>query len=89
VSVELINAVEPNKWGAWSAAELNIRTDTEAHTGILCEDRTGLFIVDYTMRQFDSELPFPFVGKISDWMATIGVATGSRWEFVDEDEKAY
>lgn len=49
------------------------------HVAILAGYRNGTVVVDYTMRQFDPEAPFPWVGSPGDWEAAVGSATGWEW----------
>lgn len=55
------------------------------HVALLVADRDGTYVVDYTARQFNPDLPFPLVAGIKDWMATVEQASGTRWE-LDEDD---
>jgi hypothetical protein len=44
-----------------------------------------MYVIDYTARQFNPELPFPFVTGVEDWMAAVEKASGNVWE-LDEDD---
>lgn len=49
------------------------------HVAILAGDRDGTFVIDYTARQFDPELPFPFVAGVEEWHAAVEKASGTGW----------
>ncbi|WP_411373270.1 hypothetical protein ACLH0K_08820 [Arthrobacter sp. MPF02] len=56
------------------------------HVALLVADRDGAYVVDYPARQFSSDLPFPLVAGVKDWMAAVEKASGTRWELHDEDD---
>jgi hypothetical protein len=55
------------------------------HVAILVADRHGMYVVDYTARQFSPDLPFPFVAGVKDWMAAVEKASGAKWEIDDQN----
>lgn len=50
------------------------------HVALLAADRDGMFVIDYTARQFHPELPYPFVAGIEDWKAAVEKASGTAWD---------
>lgn len=55
------------------------------HVAILAADRDGMFIIDYTARQFHPELPYPFVAGVQEWKAAVEKASGTGWILDDEE----
>lgn len=66
--------------GAESLAEIVLSSPGHGqHVAILAGYRDGMVVVDYTMRQFNAEAPFPWVGSPGEWEAAVGSATGWEW----------
>jgi hypothetical protein len=53
------------------------------HVAILAADTDGMFVIDYTARQFHPELPYPFVAGVEDWKAAVEKASGTVWVLED------
>lgn len=53
------------------------------HVAVLAADRDGMFVIDYTARQFHPELPYPFVAGVEDWKAAVEKASGTAWDLED------
>lgn len=49
------------------------------HVALLAGDRDGMYVIDYTARQFHPELPFPYVAGVDEWHASVERASGTRW----------
>lgn len=57
------------------------------HVAILAGYPEGHAVVDFTIRQFDASLPFPWTGTIDEWKSAVETATGTAWE-MKEDQAA-
>lgn len=55
------------------------------HVAVLAGYPDGHAVIDYTIRQFDPGLPFPWTGTADEWKAAVEAATGTAWEW-DEDD---
>lgn len=55
------------------------------HVAILAGYPEGYAVVDFTIRQFDPGLPFPWTGTVEEWKSTVEKATGTSWELNEED----
>jgi hypothetical protein len=53
------------------------------HVAILAADQDGMFVIDYTARQFHPELPYPFVAGVEDWQVAVAKASGTAWVLED------
>ncbi|MGY3380223.1 hypothetical protein ACVWYS_002180 [Arthrobacter sp. TE12231] len=53
------------------------------HVAILAADQDGMFVIDYTARQFHPDLPYPLVAGVEDWRAAITKASGTAWALDD------
>lgn len=42
--------------------------------------------MDFTIRQFGESLPFPWTGTVEDWRQTVEAATGTGWEFQEDED---
>lgn len=84
---EVIEEAGPSEFGAEWLDEITIRRRRLGgqHVAILVADTDGMYIVDYTARQFSPDLPFPFVAGIKDWMDAVAKASGTVWELDDDD----
>ncbi|HEX9227286.1 MAG TPA: hypothetical protein VF885_11635 [Arthrobacter sp.] len=82
---ELIEAAGASEFGVDWVDEITIarRRLGGQHVAILAADRDGMFVIDYTARQFHPDLPYPFVAGIEDWMAAIEKASGTGWVLED------
>lgn len=58
------------------------------HVAILAGYPEGPAVVDFTIRQFDASLPFPWTGTVDGWKATVEKATGTTWELNEDDMAA-
>ena len=58
------------------------------HVAILAGYPEGHAVVDYTIRQFDASLPFPWTGTMEDWKETVETATGQAWDWEDGEQDA-
>ncbi|MCC3299657.1 hypothetical protein [Arthrobacter caoxuetaonis] len=56
------------------------------HVAILAGYPEGCAVVDFTIRQFDAGLAFPWTGTVDDWKKTVEAATGTSWEFEDDED---
>lgn len=84
---ELIEEAGAPAFGAAWVDEITIRRRRLGgqHVAILVADTEGMYVVDYTARQFHPDLPFPLVTGVKDWMARVAKASGTAWE-LDEDD---
>jgi hypothetical protein len=84
---EVIEGAGASAFGADWVDEITIKRRRLGgqHVAILVADPDGMYVVDYTARQFSPDLPFPFVSGVKDWMATVGEASGAVWD-LDEDD---
>jgi hypothetical protein len=59
------------------------------HAALVLTDPDGEYVIDYTIRQFNPGLPFPYTGTVPEWAALIGASTGDTWDYDDghEDEE--
>lgn len=85
VTNELIEAAGAGEFGAEWVDEITIarRRLGGVHVAILAADRDGMFVIDYTARQFHPDLPYPFVAGIEDWKAAVEKASGTVWVLDD------
>lgn len=51
----------------WHHAAIQVTKDNEP------------WVIDYTIRQFNKKLPFPYVGKLKDWEDELKNSTGEQW----------
>lgn len=49
------------------------------HVGLVVTRGGEEYIVDYTMRQFNSKAPVPYVGKKEDWLNTLNAMVGEEF----------
>lgn len=56
------------------------------HVAILAGYREGHAVVDFTIRQFDPGLPFPWTGTVEEWKNTVEAATGTAWTMEGEPD---
>lgn len=77
----------PEALGAEWVEELGM-SGRGQHVAILAGYPEGSAVVDFTIRQFDASLPFPWTGTIDEWKDTVEKATGTNWELEDEEEAA-
>ncbi|KQO98179.1 hypothetical protein [Leifsonia sp. Leaf264] len=77
---ELLDRIDPEELGATAIDEITL-TNRRDHVAISATDGKTDWVVDYTIRQFDAELAFPWVGTEASWKSTIEVSTGQTWAF--------
>ena len=79
---EVIEEAGASAFGADWVDEITIKRRRLGgqHVAILVADPDGMYIVDYTARQFSPDLPFPFVAGVKDWIAAVARASGTVWE---------
>jgi hypothetical protein len=82
---EIIEHVDPGEFLARELNELTIDGNGQ-HVALHVVDGDGEYIVDYTARQFNADLPFPFVASYHDWKTAIEMATGRAWTMHDYDD---
>jgi hypothetical protein len=82
---ELIEEVGAAEFGVEWLDEITIRRTRLGgqHVAIMAGDRDGHFVIDYTARQFHTELPFPYVAGVDEWKAAVERASGTRWVMDD------
>jgi hypothetical protein len=61
-----------------NVAEIKYERGMHAAVEIVTPDNK-VFIIDYTMRQFDADAPFPYVGQKSQWESKIDDYISSIW----------
>ena len=49
------------------------------HAAIQVTKNGEPWVIDYTIRQFNTKLPFPYVAKLNDWEKTLNDSTGEQW----------
>ncbi len=49
------------------------------HAAFIVTRNNEEYVVDYTIRQFDTKLPIPYVGKKEEWMVKVNEITGETW----------
>ncbi|HEX9089784.1 MAG TPA: hypothetical protein VF867_19990 [Arthrobacter sp.] len=82
---EVIEEAGASAFGAEWVDEITIsRKIGGQHVAILVADADGMYVVDYTARQFSPDLPFPYVAGVKDWMESVAKASGHTW-ILDED----
>lgn len=81
-SNEIIEMVGPFGFEAEELDDVTLRNRRARnyHVALLVRDQDGEYIADYTARQFDPGLPFPFVASYPEWKASIEAATGHIWD---------
>lgn len=96
ITNELIEVVPAGEFEASWTDEISITTGAKGldHTALLVGDKDSIYVVDYTARQFDQKLPFPFIAKVDEWKNSLSEAYGSTFSIVepedeDEDEDYY
>lgn len=82
---EVIEEVGASAFGADWVDEITLKRRRLGgqHVAILVADPDGMYVVDYTARQFSPSLPFPYVAGVKDWMAAVEKASGTRWDLAD------
>lgn len=82
---ELIEQVGATELGAEWLDEITIRRRRLGghHVALLAGDQDGYYVIDYTVRQFHPDFPFPYVAGVDEWLAKVASASGQRWEFDD------
>lgn len=85
---ELIEEAGAGAFGAEWVDEITIRRPRLGghHVAVLAGDTEGLYVIDYTARQFHPDLPFPYVAGVKEWLDKITVTSGQKWEMDDEDD---
>lgn len=83
---EVIEQVGATELGAEWLDEITIRRKRLGghHVALLAGDQDGTYVVDYTARQFQADLPFPYVAGVEEWMAQVAAVSGQRWEIEEE-----
>lgn len=88
ITNEIIESVDAYDLDA-SNLDMIAISDRIDHVAVLCNDTDRYWVVDYTIRQFNPDLPFPYVGTTDDWKATVEQVTGRTWEWFVEDDLCY
>lgn len=85
---ELIERVGAAEFGAEWVDEITIRRTRLGghHVAVLAGDTDGLYVIDYTARQFHPDLPFPYVAGVKEWLDKITVTSGQKWEMDDDGD---
>lgn len=97
ITNELIEIVPAAEFDAAWTDEISITTGPKGldHTALLVGAKDSIYVVDYTARQFDQKLPFPFVAKVDEWKNSLSKAYGKNFSIVeatddeDEDDEDY
>lgn len=84
---EVIEEAGASEFGADWVDEITLKRRRLGgqHVAVLVADPDGMYVVDYTARQFSPDLPFPFVAGVKDWMAAVDKASGTVWELDESD----
>lgn len=65
--------------------EINIETSWGmGHTALFVGTKDGGYVVDYTARQFDESLPFPFIASPDEWKNRLGDIHGFPFKLVQD-----
>jgi hypothetical protein len=88
VTNELLERTDSGEFGVDEMSEIVIenRSGPGQHVALYVVRRGRGFVIDYTIRQFDQSLPFPFVATTDDWKATVEKATGFTFGWCNDDD---
>ena len=78
VSSELIERVDPSDFGADELNMVSLKCKDEYHAAILLSVEGHDFVVDYTARQFEASLGFPYIAPLSQWEQRISPLMGEE-----------
>jgi hypothetical protein len=92
ISQKIIDSIPAQHFNASWLDEISITSGTRGlgHTAILVGDKSGYYVIDYTARQFNQNLPFPMIETVDTWKEKIEQAYGTPFLFdddYDEDEE--
>jgi hypothetical protein len=81
VTNELIESVDFSEYGYWSQPDWANAVGSATKDGINIEHYAAFFeseqmVLDYTIRQFDENLPFPLVTSFDEWSRLMRVHLG-------------
>jgi hypothetical protein len=91
LTTDLIERIHPSELGGEEIDMVSLKTEKEYHTAVMIMANEKEWVVDYTARQFDPQLPFPYVAPISDWEKKISGFMGNEavlfiGPYSDEDD---
>lgn len=83
ITDKILSTVKKVDFEAEILREISITTGTRGinHTALLVKDADITYVVDYTARQFNQNLPFPMIETIDDWKQKIEQAYGKKFDF--------
>ena len=83
VTAELLERMGQDEFEGDTVAQIEIEGSGVYHAAIVTHVDGQHYVVDYTIRQFDQSLPFPYVGTQEDWIATVEKALGLALQLAD------
>lgn len=83
---EIVNRVDKSAFDDAEQIEaINIETSWGmGHTALFVKTKNGGYVVDYTARQFDESLPFPFIASPDEWKNRLGEIHGFPFKLVKD-----
>jgi len=85
VSSEILETSSSGEFGGDDPQIVALGGDGEFHAAVTSWVEDDYYVVDFTARQFDQDLPFPLVTDQNTWKALIEARTGRTLNFTQAD----
>ena len=80
-SAEIVERLNASDFNADNLQYIGVETSDSQkfHAAVLVTKENQQFVVDYTIRQFNSTLPYPYIATRQEWMTQLEKETSLRW----------